>query len=180
MLNFLTQNIKNKVINEYSLRIVVVLLIMVFIVCVFLISLFLPSFFMSIYKNSAVDDQYKMMLSNTKEDSINSIEIVKENNSLISVLSSGTQNISTSTSEFIEKIFLLKNQNIKISSISVSNKTNEVKIIIGGISKTRDGLTLFNKALKNSHYFDEIILPVVNLLKSTDIEFSITLIYKQK
>jgi hypothetical protein len=181
MLNFLTQNIKNKVINEYSLRLVVVLLIMIFIVCVFLISLFLPSFFMSMYKSLAIDDQYRTTMLNIKEDSLNSIEIVKENNSLISVLSSkNAQDISTSTSEFIEKIFLLKNENIKISSVLVSNKVGEVKVIIGGVSKTREGLTLFNKALKNSYYFDEIILPVVNLLKSIDIEFNITLIYKQK
>jgi len=181
MLNFLTQNIKNKVINEYSLRLVVVLLIMIFIISIFLISLFLPSFFMSTYKSSAIDNQYKTTMSNIKENSLNSIEIVKEKNNLISALSiSDAQNISTSTSDFIEKIFLLKNVNIKISSISFSNKINEVKVVIGGISKTRDGLTSFNKALKNSRYFDEIISPAVNLLKSTNIEFNITLIYKQK
>ncbi len=181
MLNFLTQNIKNKVINEYSLRLVVVLLIMILIVVTFLIILFLPSLFISTYKSIAINDQYKTTMSNIKKDSLNSIEIVKEKNNLISALShNNSKDISTSTSELIEKIFLLKNENIKISSISISNTLEEVKLIIGGISKTREGLTLFNKALKNSQYFDKIILPVVNLLKGTDIEFNITLIYKQK
>lgn len=181
MLNFLTQNIKNKVVSEYLGRLGVVSLILIFIICVFLTSLFLPSFFMSMYKSFSIDVQYETSMSNIKKGSLNPIEIVREKNNIVSILSSkNVQDISTSTSEFIEKVISLKNKDIKITSISISNNLDVIKIIVGGVSKTRDGLTLFNKSLKDSHYFDEVILPIVNLLKGSDIEFNITLIHKQK
>jgi hypothetical protein len=46
---------------------------------------------------------------------------------------------------------------------------------VSGKAVSRDALLSFSKALKSNHRFESVDLPVSNLAKSKDIEFSISI-----
>ncbi|MFA5651951.1 MAG: hypothetical protein WC933_01150 [Candidatus Paceibacterota bacterium] len=181
MLNFLPQKNKNKIIFEYLLRVTVFLLLFVFLSSFVLISLFVPSFFFAKYKNDTVNSQLEL----TKQKNINKdgdpTIFIKNVNRLVVALSNN--NVSNMAySDIINKVVSLKDKDIKISSINISEEanTNSKKILINGIAKTRDSLTLFDKEIRVDGFFESVIFPVSNFIKSTNSEFSATLIYKNK
>jgi len=180
MLNFLPQNNKKKIILEYLSRILIMLLIFLFFAVVLLISLFIPSIIFSKYKNQTVKNQLESIKITNINENQDPIELIKKINTMIGILSGGNT-VSLLMSNTIQKIISLKNKDIEILSISISdNSTSSEKIIINGIAKTRDGLTLFDKDLKNDGLFYSVDLPISNLIKNTNAQFTITLIYNKK
>lgn len=181
MLNFLPQKNKKQIIFEYLLRITVFLLLFIFGSSLILISLFFPSFFFVKYKNDTVNSQLELV----KQKNISKGEdpIVSINNvNILSVALAGDANSALSYSEIIKKIVSLKNDGIKISSIAISkeNSTGIKNVLINGIADTRDSLSLYENNIKTDGYFDSVIFPVSNFIKSSNAEFSITLTYRNK
>jgi len=176
MLNFLQQKNKKQIIFEYLLRVSIYLLLFIFVSTIILISFFIPSFFFTKYKNDTVTSQLlsiKQKNSNLSEDPI---VFIKKINNLAPVLSN---NVSPLTySDIVSKIVSLKNNDIKILSITITKETNTggKRIILGGVANTRDSLTLFNKDLESDGFFNQVTFPVSNFIKSLDAEFSATLI----
>jgi len=178
MLNYLQQKNKKQIILEYLLRVSVFLLSSIFITSLILIILFLPSFFFSKYKNDTVNNQLGSITtesSNVKDDPILTI---KNTNKLVTGLSQ--DNASPITySGIVNKIISLKNKDIKILSISIKSNpdnTSNRLVQITGVANTRDSLTLFEKDIKNDGFFSSVNFPVSNFIKSTDSEFTATLI----
>ena len=176
MLNFLPQKNKKQIVSEYSIRTIIFLLAYILISSLILILLFTPSFFFAKYKNDAIDNQSELIKQkniNTNEDPI---AFIKNINKLSSALS--LSNVSTITyGDIVNKIVSLKNKDIKILSINITeeNDTNNKNISINGIANTRDSLTLFEKDLKTDGYFSSVIFPVSSFIKSSDSTFSATL-----
>lgn len=178
MLNFLLEKNKKVVIVEYFFRVTIYFLLFTFFSLIILISLFLPSNFYSKYKNDNVSSQLSSIINKIGESSEDPIEIIKDVNKFTSVFSDEEDRILFSN--IIEKIISLKNKNIRITSFSLINDTlSSVKIIINGVSGSRDSLTSFDKDLKKDGYFQSIELPVSNLIKNIDSDFTMTLIYKK-
>jgi len=181
MLNFLPQKNKNQIIFEYLLRVIVFLLLFVFLSSLILISLFVPSFFFAKYKNETINNQLEL----TKQKILNKSEdptiLIKNVNRLVVALSDNAAP-KINYSDIINKIVSLKNKDIKISSINITEETNtnSKKILINGVAKTRDGLTLFDKEIRVDGFFENVIFPVSNFIKSSNSEFSATLTYKNK
>lgn len=181
MLNFLQQKNKKQIIFEYLLRIAVFLLLFIFASSLILISLFIPSFFFVKYKNDTINNQ----LISAKQASISRGEdpvlFIKNINTLSVALYNNTSS-SFTYSEIINKVVSLKNNDIKISSIIVTNDSgvSGKKILINGVASTRDGLSLYEKEIKTDGSFDSVVFPVSDFIKSSDSEFSATLIYKNK
>jgi len=178
MLNFLLEKNKKKIVTEYFFRVFIYFLMFSLFVLVLLISLFLPSNFHSKYKNMNVSQQLLLIKGEVGENSEDPMGIIEEINKFSKVFT--FEEDMTSFSEIVEKIVLLKNKNIKLSEFSiVEDKEESIKIIIRGISKTRESLTSFDKELKNGGYFQSVELPVSDLIKNIDSDFTITLIYKK-
>jgi len=181
MLNFLPLKNKKQIVSEYALRVLSFFLLFVFVSSLILFAFFAPSFFFVKYKNDTVDNQ--LVLS--KQKNISKREdpdvFIKNINQLSVVLSDN--NISDSiNSNIIDKITSLKNKDIKILSINIilENSSGDRKVSLGGIANTRDGLTLFSNDIKIDGFFDSVMFPVSYFIKSTNSEFSATLIYKNK
>lgn len=177
MLNFLPQRNKKQVAEEYFLRDMIFFLVVVFLSLFLLVILFIPSAIYSKYKNNTIKNQLEMM-ENTKGSNTDTVALVKKLNEMAGVLSKDN---SATASDLIEKILSLKKGNISISSFSINDSATDSKtIVINGISKTRDDLTAFNKALISDGTFYSVDLPISDLIKNSDEDFSITLIYKLK
>ena len=86
------------------------------------------------------------------------------------------QNISTSFSKVIEDIESAKGEGIVIKSYSFNRKNTGISpIVVTGDAKTRAQLSAFRDALEMNPYFKTVTLPLSDLAKDSDIEFSITI-----
>ena len=177
MLNFLPQENKNKIVREYILRVAIFLMLFVFIASIILISLFAPSFFFAKYKDDTVKTQLEMAKQKNSGKIQDPILFIKNVNRL-SVALSDNSGPTASYSDIISKIVSLKNKDIKITSISISedNATTNKRITIDGVANTRDSLTTYEKDLKVDGFFGNVIFPVSDYIKSTNSEFTATLI----
>jgi len=176
MLNFILNKDKKEIFSEYFLRVFIFFLAFLFFAFVILFSFFMPSVFYSEYKKDNISQQFDYVKKQIGSNNIDPIEIIKRVNLLSSTL------IDIKTSEFsniIEKIISLKNNGIKINFISIITNDNNINLSISGISKTRENLTNFDKELKKSELFQSVDLPVSNLIKNTDADFFMNLIYKK-
>ena len=177
MLNFLQQKNIRQIIFEYLLRVTVYFLLFTLISCVILTTLFIPSFFFVKYKNDTINNQ----LLEIKQKNINvgedPVSLIKNVNRLANALFDAATS-SVKYSDIIDKITILKNKDIKILSIVITeeNNTGVKKILINGTANTRDGLTLFEKDIRIDGLFKSVVFPVSNYIKSSDSEFSATLI----
>jgi hypothetical protein len=64
---------------------------------------------------------------------------------------------------------------IEIAHAPVASNPNETSVAIRGTATTRDVLVAFQHALVGDTEFSQVDLPISDLAKSTDVDFSITL-----
>lgn len=181
MLNFLPKKNKKEVILEYFLRVVFYLLMFIFLSNIVLIILFTPSFFFAKYKNDTLNSQLESVKQKNITNGDDSVAFIKNMNTLSTVLSADSKFI-LADSDIIKKIVSLKNNNIKILSITITkeNELGDKKILLSGIANNRDSLSLYEREIKIDGTFHSVIFPVSNFIKSSDLDFSVTLNYKNK
>ena len=76
----------------------------------------------------------------------------------------------------IGAILLKKRSDIKITQILYQNDgTNGKKITLTGIASSREVLLLFRQALEDSSSFKDVVLPISNFVKGSNIDFSLSL-----
>lgn len=178
MLHFLLQNNKKKMALEYIFRVSIILLGFIVISSIILVTLLLPPVFFTTYKNKTISgqlDTVKVTYANKDDDPA---LLIKKVNQMAMVLSDKNIN-GLPISDIIERIISLKNKNIKIINIKISEQADlSKKIEITGISNSRDDLMMFDKNLQGDGLFYNIDLPISSFIKNTDIDFTIGLIVK--
>ena len=175
MFNVLPHILKAKIKAEYQVRYVtLVLLLILFLQISFLIFLS-PSWIISFYR---------------ERDASTQMENIKQ-----SPLAKGASPIASVITDTNKKLFLLNSllQYPEVAptvKIILENKTSPVHLneflytsknasssafLIAGVSETREGLVSFVKSLEKSGNFKTVYLPVSDLAKDKNIDFSITL-----
>ena len=177
ILHFLLQQNKKNIITEYILRVATFLAFFIAIAIGFLTTLFLPSVFFSTYKNQTIHHQLESMAIN-KNNGDDPIQTIKNINTMVRIFS-GAYSQETPMSSIIKKIISLKNSKIQITAISLVKNTDLSKtVVVRGVSQTRDALTSFNNDLRADSVFTKVDLPLTNLIKDVNTDFTITLTYK--
>lgn len=180
MLNFLPQKNRKQIILEYLHRVFSLLLQFFFVINIILITFFMPSYFYAKYKNNTINDQLLSLQDENATKGEDPVGFMKNINKL-SIALSNDQNFTITYNDIVDKIISYKDKDIKIQMISISQEKNEdKKVQLSGIAKTRDSLTSFSTNMKTDGFFSSVVFPVSNFLKSSDLEFSATLIYKNK
>lgn len=175
MFNLLPENLRKEIISEYRLRLIIVVVVFVIITQIsFLVFLF-PSWLTSFYKErdflAMGDEVNKSLLSldiSSTTSYINSLNL--------------TLNIIDESLEYpklvpiINEVLSKKTSGIKIGAIyySVDSK-NTATLNINGISDKRETLVSFTESLKNVEYMKKVDLPLSNLAKDRNIDFSINI-----
>jgi len=176
MLNLLPTEAKNKITQEYRLK--VLWLSLFLLSCIFIIALvgILPSYLNEKIKVNAITQQ-KLLRDQEQNNPIN-IELIKKaesNKALIKYLQNQTGVIGSSVaSSAIKEVLIKKTNTIKINSFSFKEK----KLVIIGIAENRNELTSFYQSLKDDSYFKSANLPLSSIAKSVDNNFTIELILK--
>ena|SRR6185295_9724789 len=175
MFNLIPDSLKEKVISEYKLRrLTLVIIFLMFIQISFIILIF-PSWVASYYKEQEIMSQV---------NELNQLQSSKDSNSLVSIIRSTNAklNILNTVLAYPAVLPLLntvldsKPSTVYINKFSYTSNSLFATINVGGISATREGLVAFVKNLQKTNMFKTVNLPVSNLAKDKNIDFSLDLV----
>ena len=77
--------------------------------------------------------------------------------------------------EYFNRIISLKPEGISLKNLSWKRDPKGTVISVNGIASTRNTLLMFEQALNNSGQFSKAALPVSNLARDKNIDFSLTI-----
>ncbi len=175
MFNLLPENLRNAVVKEYHLRLTIVVMVYVILIQVsFLIFLF-PSWLVSFYKEkdfSSQSDELNKSLSTLDISSTTSF--IKSFNTKIGII-----NDSLEYPKFVpilDDVLAKKTGTIRITGMYYTvNSINSGTLTLEGIGDTRESLVSFSDSLKTIGYFKKVDLPISNLAKDKNIDFTISI-----
>lgn len=182
MLNILPLEQKKKNLKEYRLRLVVVVLGALVSLVVVNLALLTPAYLNAVAREA--DAQARIMSFTGKS----AADALREERDAVSAMSDVNKKIniftgvSTSTvgrvvpSDALVNIITLKNSGIKIDGMTYDATLAREQFIVNGNALTRDNLAQFIEALKGSGAFTTVDLPIQSYVKSTNIDFTITLV----
>lgn len=177
MINLLPQKAKKKIIREYYMRVISISLIIVG-VSTFVVSLlFLPVYILissqvEAFSKSIADVSEKVKEYDTSSQAL--IKATKEAQLIYEMESS--QKIT----ELLKILNNLQNNNLVVSEYDFRRVGKNIETIkLSGEAKTRQTLVDFSEDLKKLEFVEMVNLPVSNLAKDQNLEFSLILKLKE-
>ena len=172
MFNLLPESLKDNIRSNYKIRRFIVVLVFILFLQVTFIVFILPSWLTSFYReNDAIFRTEKMGQSELASSASSTINMVKSINQKLNVIDSSLDYLKITP--IINTILSNKTKLIYINSLAyTSNSSTTVTFSINGISGTRESLVSFKKDLDKTALFKNIDLPISNLAKDKDIDFS--------
>ena len=175
MFNLLPENLKKIVRSEYLFRFLVTATVCLIILELCFMVVLAPSWFLVFYKEKALENNIEEM---KRLEGLKNVETFSSNikllNSQLHILD--TRLDYSPLSSTLETVLSNKRANIHLISFNYSvSGPATTTIAIAGISDTRESLVSFVKRLENSGKFIKVDLPVSNLAKEKDINFSVNL-----
>jgi len=172
MSNLLSPKDKKKVKREYLLRLVVLVLLALGLTFLIIFIASIPSYFLSEHKVSVASDRIDFLESLIKESqaSDSTDELTFTNEKIKSLRDSREFDLSGA----IQFVLTKKTSSIKITALSIKTMSDvERELIVKGIAQNRESLISFSDGLKSINRFVDVDLPISNLAKNIDIEFSL-------
>jgi hypothetical protein len=174
MFNLLPRELKDAIIKEYKLRRLTLLL--VFAICVeasFLIFLF-PTWLVSSYREREVTARADEMRSEFDPTASPQTGAVKAINAKLNIIDSALE--YPKLLPFVDLVISKKTSAISIDEFTYdSTASSTAHMSVQGVSETREALVAFQKRLADSNAFASVDLPISNLAKDKNIEFTIEL-----
>jgi len=175
MLNLLPQEERKKLISEYKIRLSIVITTFVCLILFIAIVGLFPSY------ASKKTEMEELLNQKNAADQQNSVESLKQADTLVSsnkVLAGYLEGRITSlraaspVTAVLKDIFSKKTSSINLIGIDISEKLVTVK----GVAATRAALIVFHNDLRKVPMFKNASLPISDIAKSTDANFSIEIV----
>ncbi len=177
MINLIPTIVRNAVIKEYWLRVLSVFLFMISVVAAVITFLFLPVYVLvstqvDVYAQSAMQAAERVadfdVSAKTLTDANQLAEKILEQKKV--------ENFST----IIKLVESLQPVGITINAIELSRSGETVASVkVDGLADTRNNLAAFRDILLQHESISDVILPISNLAKERDIEFSLALVLNE-
>ena len=177
MINLIPKEEKKKMIIDFYYRLAILFVVTLdFCILIALFSM-TPAYFISSTKDSLISakletQKLEPLTSLGKE----SLALAKDIDNKLILVEKFEKNKFLLFVNVINAILLKKRPDIKITKISYEN--NEIsgkKISINGTAPSREVLLLFRRALEDEPAFKNVVLPISNFMKGSNINFSISL-----
>ncbi len=173
MTNLLPQSEQSLIKKEYKYRRLVVMILLLVGAVVVSSGFLFPSLILSNIKLSTISDAAeKARISNeqqTKDSSSGAVLKTTENK--LALLKS--KDSETAFTYLVDLITENKSPDIRIKDISYERSDDgNGKIVVSGLSKNRESLTVFSNQMQAISIFKAVDLPVSNFAKDKDISFS--------
>ena len=176
MFNLLPENEKKKILQEYALRRYIVILMFFFVSGIISVIVIFPSNFLSILKATEIEGQIKAVNKSSilgEAEKLN--QTLKDTNLKLTALQVPSNAISIE--DVLQKVLNKKTSDIKIRSFSYkkSVETGASTVVITGTASDRESLSQFVNNLGHEALFTKVNLPVSNLTKNKNPDFTIQL-----
>ncbi len=175
MFNLLPENLRNRIKKEYRFRLAIVVLSFIILSQVsFLIFLF-PSWLISFYKEKDF-----LVKSDEISKTISALDVASTT-SFIRNLNEKLVNINEAMDypkmvPVFDSILGVKSSAIRLEGIFYSaTDSNSAVVTINGMSDKRDSLVAFTESLRKIEHFNKVDLPISNLAKDKNIDFTISI-----
>lgn len=173
MFNLLPNNLKEKVRSEYNLRLLVTVFISILFIQISFLIFLSPTWFVSLNKEKEIvlqSEKANKSSLDLKVDTINSQ--IKLINKKLEIINSTLE--YPAVVPVIDDILSRKTNSINIEELMYETSDKKLaKVTIRGTSDTRDSLVNFVKKLEESDILSEVDLPISNLTKDKNIDFSL-------
>lgn len=176
MFNLLPIQIKQEVKSEYSLRRLTIILVFILgLQASFLIFLF-PTWLISLYNEKEVVLQSEQASQVVSEGGVvQDGDIIKTLNTKLTVLNKVLEYPKIQT--YLDVILSKKTRSISITQVSYALKdATSANMSVSGVSLSRESLVSFVKSLEETKAFKSVDLPISNLAKDKNIDFTINLV----
>ncbi|MEI8174824.1 MAG: hypothetical protein WCG28_02640 [bacterium] len=182
MINLIPKEEKKRIVRVFHYKLIVLLLMVVGGSIFFAFISILPSYFVSLEINNIID----VKLQEQKNEPIPSIDketlsVIKDLDGRLSLVENAESNKFNISEKIINAIILKKIPNVKITSVYYENNSDNKQlqnksVNIQGNATSREILLLFRQSLENTIAFKQVSLPISNFIKSSNIQFSLSLI----
>ncbi len=162
--------------REYHTRLFIFTLFFISLAIILGILSLIPAFVIAYTDEKSALNRIEEIRKNRDTKEIESIKKeLQKTTEYIKKIDSAENNIKYS--EIIPQIINDKNANIQITSLSFirsdKNATSTNPLVLQGIAKSRDSLLKFKSELEKNSLISSVELPVSDLARSKDIDFSI-------
>ncbi len=166
-LNILPQKLKNDtkliILDKFIKKIIGTIFLFIII---FSGIFFAAKFYLQLYFEETIEKN-----ANTSKSTEDYLKKIKEINNKIDYIAN-IQNNNIDWTNIILRVSKTINNDIKINKININKNNNTLSL--SGNAKTRNSLLLLKDSLEKYENFNEIKLPIKNLLEKNDINFEIT------
>lgn len=161
--------------KEYRVRLLVVTLFFLGCMGCIGVAAFFPSYIMTTSLDGTTKQEEKRLAELKSQSTRESIEIeLASVNQLVGIFTEGDVNMPLT--EFVDSFLEVLTPGIKLASFDVVRTgTSTANIFMSGVAGTRDALVELKRAIERERGFSKIELPVSDLAKSKDIQFSINI-----
>ena len=176
MINLLPIEEKKKIHRDYVFRLLAVALGVVSVSAVIGIVTLFPSYFISDFqKRAAIEEAERTRKTNAEGDQENIASLLKEAQQKLEILSPESEKVFLRT--IFDTAIGYKPDTVALTGM-VYQEGSEGKLtfIMNGIADNREDLLVFSQNLKRDALFDDVELPVSNLAKDRNINFTLTVV----
>ncbi len=173
--NLLTKEYKKRITQEYLLRLGTVCALLMTVAFFVGIASLVPSY-LDLVMNMRAN---KTILSNGSEDAKDNKELlgeIKETSFLMSVLEKGTE--KEKLSDIVRDVLELRPEGVVV--VGYRYERTSGKLTVDGIARTRDLVAPYARSLEASDRFTEVPVPIADLAKNTDLEFTLSATLQNK
>lgn len=175
MFNLLPENLRNRIKKEYRFRLAIVVLLFIILSQISFIIFLFPSWLISFYKEKDF-----MVKSDEISKTISALDVASTT-SFIRTLNEKLLNISDAMEypliiPIYNSILSVRSSSIRLGSMYyTATDSNSAVVTISGISDKRDSLVSFTESLRKIESFSSVDLPISNLAKDKNIDFTISI-----
>jgi hypothetical protein len=171
MINLLPENEKKFFKKEYRLRVATVMLAMIFTLIVTLGVLLLPSVALTMYKRRVAQNSSIQPVTTIQKEYSELLKEVNAAKAYMVILAPEKPRVQAT--DVVALVTKHKLPGIKVTGVqyTATDKAG-FKVIIHGVAQSRQSLIDFRAALEKEPGIEKIQLPVSNLIKDTNIDFS--------
>jgi hypothetical protein len=176
MINLIPPVVRKAVVKEYWIRVFSVGLFMLSIVSLIVTLFALPVYVLVSSKVEVYADTVAKASEKVAEYDFSAGSLVKANQMAQSIFELRKVDSFTEAVNLIEKV---KGSDVVINSYNFSRKGDVLSpVMVEGESSTRQALSDFREALLKQENITEVVLPISNLAKDKDIQFSLSVTFK--
>ena len=176
MYHFLPLAEKRLLRQEYRIRFVIVALVVFSILVLLGTAFLLPTWFVANIKEQTVEKRMDILQHTISKKQDGALNTISDNTkSEIKLLRNGEDFVPFRT--VLEIIIDNRSSGVSLQSFSFSrvNIDGDITVVVRGVYRDRDSLVNFRKNLEREKMFTRIDLPIANLAKGRDADFSIEL-----